>query len=237
MNGRSPNLHLREFLAAIHKWEIRNYDSRRAGSLLLLFAGIVLLAYVATQYGETYLGQRRLARQWQQQSAARQEPGPVKKISEADALTRLSIPKMDLDAVVVEGTSRKDLLLGPGHVKETVEPGEIGNAAISAHRDTFFRHLHELEKGDEINVQRAGKEYRYQVTGKRIVEPEDVFVLKPTTDAQLTLITCYPTYYIGPSPHRLIVFSKLMEDSSSATASSSPSPQPSNKSNNQTSAR
>src|SRR6185503_18054571 len=82
---------------------------------------------------------------------------------------------------------------------------------ISAHRDTFFRHIYELNKGDEILVRRNGKVFHYQVTGKKIVMPDDVAVLKQTTDPQLTLITCYPTYYIGPAPKRLVVFSKLVE--------------------------
>src|SRR5207237_6803091 len=89
-------------------------------------------------------------------------------------------------------------------------PGEPGNAVITGHRDTFFRHIYELQKGDEILVRRNGELYKYQVTGKKIVDPEDVSVLKQTTDAQLTLITCYPTYYIGPAPQRLVVFSKLV---------------------------
>jgi sortase A len=58
-------------------------------------------------------------------------------------------------------------------------------------------------------VQRNGKEYHYEVTGKKIVKPDDVSVLKPTQSSQLTLITCYPTYYIGPAPERLVVFSRL----------------------------
>ena len=88
-------------------------------------------------------------------------------------------------------------------------PGSIGNAVITAHRDTFFRHIFELSQGDEIVIHRGGQVYHFQVTGKKVVKPEDVSVLKPTSDAELTLITCYPTYYIGPAPERLVVFSKL----------------------------
>ena len=94
---------------------------------------------------------------------------------------------------------------------QTAMPGEPGNAVITGHRDTFFRHIYELQKGDEIVVRRNGQTFKYQVTGKKIVKPEDVSVLKQTKDAQLTLITCYPTYYIGPAPERLVVFSKLVE--------------------------
>jgi sortase A len=106
--------------------------------------------------------------------------------------------------------NRKDLLMGPGHLPDTPEPGQTGNSVISAHRDTFFRHLHELKQGDYILVQRAGRQFRYQVTGKKVIQPNDLAVIQPTPDAQLTLLTCYPTYYVGPAPQRLVVFSKLV---------------------------
>jgi sortase A len=126
-------------------------------------------------------------------------------------LTRLEIPKIQMDAIVVEGASRRELSEGPGHMKQTAQPGETGNAVITGHRDTFFRHIYELNKGDQIQVRRSGRVFTYQVTGKRIVMPEDISVIKPTNDPQLTLITCYPTYYIGPAPKRLVVFSKLVD--------------------------
>jgi sortase A len=92
-------------------------------------------------------------------------------------------------------------------------PGQTGNAVITGHRDTFFRHIYELVKGDKIQVRRAGSVFTYEVTGKKIVMPEDVSVIRQTPDPQLTLITCYPTYYIGPAPKRLVVFSKLVDSS------------------------
>jgi len=68
-----------------------------------------------------------------------------------------------------------------------------------------------LKEGDEIVVRRGDQRFRFQVTGKKIVEPDDVSVLRPTRDAQLTLITCYPPNYVGPAPQRMAVFSKLVE--------------------------
>jgi sortase A len=127
----------------------------------------------------------------------------------------MQIPRINLEAMVVEGDSRKQLLMGPGHIVRTPLPGEPGNSVITGHRDTFFRHIFELSKGDEILVQRNGQTFHYGVTGKKIVKPEDVSVLRPTDDAELTLITCYPTYYIGPAPERLVVFSKLLPSQAS----------------------
>ncbi|HLK34892.1 MAG TPA: class D sortase [Terriglobales bacterium] len=178
---------------------------------LLIVLGAVLLVYVVSQYATMYAAQRRLTQQWQQQNLSL----PAEPAGLVTTLTRLTIPSIKLDAVVVEGVNRRDLLMGPGHLPDTPEPGQSGNAVISAHRDTFFRHIHELKPGDFILVQRAGRQFRYQVTGKKILQPNDVWVTKATPDAELTLITCYPTYYIGPAPERLAIFSRLVDVSRS----------------------
>jgi sortase A len=193
--------------------------------LALVIAGALLLAYVCWSYGSMYIEQRRLARQWeQQQHAQATEPdgARLQQTGTDDGLTKISVPKINLDSVVVEGTNHRALLLGPGHLKDTPAPGEAGNSVISGHRDTFFRHLNDLQKGDEVVVQRGGKTYHYQVTGKKIVEPTDISVIAPTRDPEMTLITCYPTYYIGPAPKRLVVFSKLVADQQQTAAAGSP---------------
>ena len=192
---------------------IKTSSPRRIVSLALLLIGLTLLGYVGSQYWDMYHSQRQLEAQWEHQQLATMPAAgqPKAAVAMADLLTRVSIPKIKLDAIVVEGASRKQLSIGPGHMMQTAMPGEPGNAVITGHRDTFFRHIYELQKGDEIVVRRNGQTYKYQVTGKRIVKPEDVSVLKQTKDAQLTLITCYPTYYIGPAPERLVVFSRLVD--------------------------
>jgi len=179
--------------------------NRRWLSWGLVATGIALLLYTGAQYWKMYSGQQQLKSQWQQQAAVsastRQPAGPV--------LTRLRIPKISLDAIVAEGTSPKALLEGPGHLEETALPGEQGNAVIAGHRDTFFRHIFELSAGDEIMVERNGQTFRYEVTGKKIINPDDTSVIAPSRGSQLTLITCYPPHYIGPAPERFAVFSKL----------------------------
>src|SRR6476661_2363911 len=183
--------------------------NRRVISLALVVIGVVLLGYVAGQYWGMYHSQKNLEAEWQRQAATVSVPGKAP-VSPDQLLTRLEIPKIQMDAIVVEGASRRELSEGPGHMKQTAQPGETGNAVITAHRDTFFRHIYELNRGDQIKV-RSGRLFTYEVTGKRIVIPEDVSVIKPTNDPQLTLITCYPTYYIGPAPKRLVVFSRLID--------------------------
>jgi len=184
--------------------------NRRVTSIALVVIGVVLLGYVAGQYWGMYRSQKNLETEWQRQAATVSVPGKAP-VSSDQLLTRMQIPKIQMDAIVVEGASRRELSEGPGHMKLTAQPGEPGNAVITAHRDTFFRHIYELNKGDQIQVRRSGRTFTYEVTGKRIVMPEDVSVIKPTDNPQLTLITCYPTYYIGPAPKRLVVFSKLVD--------------------------
>src|SRR5205823_13763290 len=160
--------------------------------------------------------QKQLQHRWaQQNSPSISPPAPL---AADDGLTRLSIPRIALDAVIVEGITYRKLAIAPGHIPGTPAPGDIGNSVISAHRDTFFRHIYELKKGDAVIVRRSGKVYTFTVTGKKITDPDDVAVMKPTQDAQLTLITCYPTYYIGPAPERLVIFAKLAASPGRASA-------------------
>lgn len=203
---------LQEFGKSVFN-RLRPFLKRRIISLTLIVAGVLLLGYVGGEYWATYRSQKNLEAAWQTQTAALNTSNQTHQlsISPEQMLTRLVVTKIGIDAIVVEGASRKDLSEGPGHMKQTAEPGETGNAVVTGHRDTFFRHIHELAKGDQIQVQRNGRNFVYEVTGRRIVMPEDISVINPTKDAELTLITCYPTYYIGPAPKRLVVFSRLIE--------------------------
>ena len=195
--------------------------SRQLIPTLLMGAGALLLIYVASQYGQMFAEQRRLAERWDQEQQQRSVT-PVSQQAHAlkdDGLIRLVIPKIELTSFVVEGTNHHSLLLGPGHMTQTAEPGQLGNAVITGHRDTFFRHIHELERGDQIYVERGGRRLVYEVIGKKIVDPDDISVTRQTSDSELTLITCYPTYFIGPAPKRLVVFTKLSgEQQAQATA-------------------
>ena len=207
---------LRDFTEQLRRIEwkktVRDWLARQSYSAILILIGVGLLGYVGQEYWVMHREQQDLHQKWlaQEQSSAFNSSSPT--IKEDDGLTRVSIPKINLDLIVVEGTNHRALRLGPGHLKDTPLPGEVGNSVISAHRDTFFRHIYELAKGDEIQVRRDGHTYVFQVMGKRIVDPDDLSVIRNTDDARLTLITCYPTYYIGPAPQRLIVTAKLVDE-------------------------
>src|SRR3954463_11278955 len=190
-------------------------NARRWAPLALLIVGAVLLAYVTFEYGTMFYQQRQLSAQWEKQNAP-SHAAPPKAEDPRDQMTRLSIPSIDLDAIVVEGTSYKQLAIAPGHMTDTAAPGEVGNSVITAHRDTFFRHIYELKKGDEIVVKRGGKSFQYLVEKKFIVKPSETWVVRSSNDTRLTLLTCYPTYYVGPAPERLVVTAKLAAPSSTA---------------------
>jgi len=177
----------------------RRLNPRRTAGLVLILAGSVLCTYVAGTYLWMYTQQSILLRRWGQQAAN-------------PALTKLSIPKIHLEDVVLEGASGHSLLLGPAHLIDTAEPGISGNVVIAGHRDTFFRHVHSLRYGDDIYVLRGGKRFHYVVRSRRIVEPTNLSVLKQTKDGELTLITCWPTHAIGPAPQRLIIVAKLVSE-------------------------
>jgi sortase A len=126
-----------------------------------------------------------------------------------EALTKLSIPRIGLRAVVIEGASAHSLLMGPGHLTGSAIPGTNGNAVIAGHRDTFFRHVDQLRAGDAIFILRGGKQFRYIVVQKKIVQPNNLSVLRATKVGEVTLITCYPTHFIGPAPQRLVIVARL----------------------------
>ncbi len=186
--------------------------SRRFYSYILLVVGATLLLGTAGSYGWMTFRQHQLTSEWQNSTAGH----PVRLASNStpanDSLTLLSIPKIGLQAGILDGVDRKTLLLAPGHLPRTAWPGEPGNAVIAGHRDTFFRRIPDLQTGDEILVSRNRRVYRYVVERRAVVDPTEVAVTKPTLDSRLTLITCYPTYYIGPAPKRMVVVATLQPE-------------------------
>ncbi|MEO6237903.1 MAG: class D sortase [Vicinamibacterales bacterium] len=124
---------------------------------------------------------------------------------------RIEVPRLKLSAIAREGADVRTLRRAIGHIPGTAFPGDAGNAAFAAHRDTFFRPLQSIRKGDEVVVTTTSGVYRYSVTGTQVVEPEDVSVLDPTPGTTLTLVTCYPFDFVGSAPQRFIVSASLLK--------------------------
>ena len=118
---------------------------------------------------------------------------------------RIEIPRLGLSAIVREGVDDSTLRRAVGHVPQSALPGEAGNAALAAHRDTFFRPLKDIRKGDRITVTTPEGVHEYRVAETRVVMPDDVSVLAPTMNPTLTLVTCYPFNFVGSAPKRFIV--------------------------------
>jgi sortase A len=129
-------------------------------------------------------------------------------IAEGQVLGELVVPRLDLQAVVVQGDSPAALDRAVGHLSNSPLPGEPGNVALAAHRDTFFRPLRNIRVGDQIKFKTRQRTFAYQVESTQIVAPTDLAVLQPSPNHDLTLLTCYPFHYIGPAPQRFVVFAR-----------------------------
>jgi sortase A len=127
-------------------------------------------------------------------------------------LAELTIPRIALSAVVLQGSDDETLRLGLGHIENTPLPGESGNVAIAGHRDSFFRPLRDVHVGDDILLDIPEGRVRYRVSSLRIVSPSEISVIGPTNGAMLTLVTCYPFWFIGQAPDRFVVRATRAED-------------------------
>ena len=127
-------------------------------------------------------------------------------IEECDApLAILRIPRINLEVAVLEGTSELVLNRGVGHITGTAAPGGSGNVGIAGHRDGYFRGLKDVAKGDLIELETLAGTEDFTITELLLVDPPDVWVLEPTEVPSITLVTCYPFYFVGSAPQRYIV--------------------------------
>jgi sortase A len=175
------------------------------GFLLLGYSGLVLLDAKVYQVFQA----RRLQ---QELSNIRAEPANTgddgslpANPAPAEPMGRIEIPRIGIAVVIMEGVDVETLRRAVGHIPGTALPGQRGNVGLAAHRDTFFRPLRNIQHDDVITLTTLYGTYRYLVDSTQIVEPEDIHVLDDTGGAILTLVTCYPFYYVGSAPQRFIV--------------------------------
>jgi len=124
----------------------------------------------------------------------------------------LTIDKLDLKVPVYNGTDEINLNRGAGRIKGTARVGSPGNLGIAAHRDGFFRVLKDIQIGDSIDMLTHQGKSEFVVSSITIVDPSDVSVLAPTEDSTITLVTCYPFYFVGHAPKRFIVKGELISN-------------------------
>jgi sortase A len=119
---------------------------------------------------------------------------------------KIDIPRLSISAIVKEGVDQRTLDIAAGHIPQTALPGQMGNVGVAAHRDTLFRNLKDVRRDDRITLTTLDGEFIYRVASFRVVEPTDVSVLEPSPgERTLTLVTCYPFYFVGNAPRRFIV--------------------------------
>lgn len=136
------------------------------------------------------------------------------------ALGRLTAERIGLDVMIAEGIDYKTLRRAAGRIPGTARLDSEGNVGIAAHRDTFFRPLRKIEKGDVLEMETHQGRYRYRVDWTAVVDPSDVQFLEASSTSELTLVTCFPFYYVGPAPRRFIVRATRVDDGATKAAAS-----------------
>ena len=180
-----------------------------------LFAGaIVMLGYCAYVVVDSRIFQHREKQRLDRLLSDQPKTTPASAIEAVKVTPRVGpggligqvqIARLGISVMVVEGTARRGLRRAAGHIPGTAMPGQPGNVGIAAHRDTFFRPLRNIQQDDVITLTTVAGEYRYRVVSTQVVSPSNVAVLNSDGNQILTLVTCYPFYFVGAAPSRFIV--------------------------------
>jgi sortase A len=200
--------------------------SLRWVAYLLVISGGAAIGWCAAILTDTYIAQWRAREQLalmppvtmssppfsSPRSSALPTPRSSVMVKAGTPLAELSIPRLGLSAVVLEGSDDHTLRVGLGHIETTSLPGESGNVAIAGHRDSFFRPLRNVQVGDDILLETPSARVHYRVSSYSVVNSSEVSVIDPTRDARLTLVTCFPFQFIGSAPDRFIVRADFVAD-------------------------
>lgn len=139
-------------------------------------------------------------------------------LTEGDLIGRIKIPRVGVSALVLHGVGSRTLRRGVGHIPGTALPTLEGNIGLAGHRDSFFRGLKDIRKNDTIELTTLEGTFEYEVEWIKIVRPKDTQVLEGEGGAELTLVTCYPFYYVGSAPKRYIVRARRVGESEDRAA-------------------
>jgi sortase A len=183
----------------------------------LVCTGGVCVALAGSRYAVGEMRQEAARRAWDAQRAQAVVASARRSVEqsrgdehfEAGApVARITIPRLLLDEIVVEGVDDNALNAGPGHVPGSALPGERGNAVISAHRDRHFARLGDIRVGDTVRTEYGARTDTWVVVSTRVIGAQQPALFR-TTDATLTLSTCWPIRYFGTAPQRFLVTAKL----------------------------
>lgn len=174
----------------------------------LLACAVAMLGYCGFVFIDTWVFEKKEHRQIDRmltESVSAVAPKASPPVAQDGLIGRIEIPRVGISVAVMEGTGRLILRRAVGHISGTALPGEPGNAGIAGHRDTFFRTLREIRENDIVTLTTPRGKFRYRVVSTKVVSPNDVAVLNPGVDQVLTLVTCFPFYFVGAAPDRFIV--------------------------------
>ncbi len=135
---------------------------------------------------------------------------PAPALTPDDLVGRIEVPRLNLRAIIAEGTDARTLRRAVGHLEGTPLPGEAGNVVLAGHRDTFFRALKDIREDDVVRITTPRGRFEYVVEATAVVEPTRTDVLDPTALPSVTLVTCYPFYLVGDAPDRFVVRARLI---------------------------
>ena len=173
----------------------------------LVIGGAALLVWFGWTIHERTVAQRR-AKELLNRAITVPRSAPAPRVHRGDVVGEIEIPRLHLAVIIFEGDDAGILKQGAGHIPGTALPSASGNIGIAAHRDTYFRPLHQIHPKDVITLKGPSGTSQYAVTETEIVKPSDVGVLQRAPGRDLTLVTCYPFYYVGNAPERFIVHAR-----------------------------
>ena len=207
----------------------------RSIEVALLACGLAFLAFWGTARVQSIIASRKAIRELKTLDSAGHMPADRMQAQAEDTssgagsaegpdatLAVLRIPKIGVEVPVLEGTDNLTLNYAVGRIPGTARPGQRGNIGIAGHRDTFFRGLKDVSVGDSLQLESSGETAIYIVDRIRIVNPEDVGVLKPRYLPTLTLVTCYPFHFVGNAPKRYVVSATLAPEARQAAKAAAP---------------
>ena len=202
---------------------MRHYRHRRVSPFveiaewLMLAIAVVCLEWYGLRMFDIHQRQsaarEAIERSLSEAPAAEAEPELPSTVPFGDLIGRLDIPRLKISAPVEAGEDASVLDYAVGYLPDTPLPWNPGNSAFAAHRDRLFRPLEGIRIGDDIQLSTRHGDLHYKVSRTLIVNPTDLWVLKPTADANLTLITCFPFRYVGNAPKRFVVQARKIEPS------------------------
>jgi sortase A len=185
-------------------------------SILMLTAGIGLVGYAGFHMFNQRAEQDNALQEAKAQVVSNEESETKEEISysfeKGDVVGILQIPALNRELPIIEGTDEDELEKGVGHYSSTKLPNQQDRIFLAGHRDTVFKKMGDLQKGDQLKVEMSNGTFTYEIYEMFVVKEDDMSVVQPTSpDEILTLSTCYPFEYLSSTVERYIINAKRID--------------------------